>query len=121
MAYQATIINAHRNFEGTAWVLYDSCFQLRAAALKRFQWAKIDTALYNEAFTRRARSVPLCQFCLSLNHTDLECPTSPPAPWTQLPGRLMGVVSPHSSKPQHYDFSHTVFDSPPVYKECVSF
>ena len=51
MAYQRTIIKASKNFEGTAWVLYDRCYRRRAAATKSLEWANIDSALYNEAFT----------------------------------------------------------------------
>ena len=74
MAYQKTIIKACKNFEGTAWVIYDRCYRRRAAAMKSLEWATIDSALYNEAFTGRARSIPRCQFCLSDNHTDNDCP-----------------------------------------------
>ena len=123
MAYQATIIKAHKNFEGTAWVLYDRCYRRRAAALKSLEWAKIDTALYNEAFTGRARSVPRCQFCLSLNHTDMECPTSPPPPWiqppvgAQPPRRSMGVAPPRPERSMQYDRPRMALDGPSVYNE----
>ena len=74
MAYQKTIIKACKNFEGTAWVVYDRCYRRRAAATKSLEWASIDSALYNEAFTGRARAIPRCQFCLSDNHTGFDCP-----------------------------------------------
>ena len=100
MAYQATIIKAHRNFEGTAWVVYDRCYRRRAAARKSLEWAKIDTALYNEAFTGRARSVPRCQYCLSLDHADYECPASPLPAWDnpppEYPYQLRWVVGYHA-------------------------
>ena len=77
MAYQKTIIKANKNFEGSAWVIYDRCFRRRAAATKSLNWANIDSALYNEAFTGRARVIPRCQSCLSENHTETECPDRP--------------------------------------------
>ena len=74
MTYQKTIIKACKNFEGTAWVVYDRCYRRRAAATKSLDWALIDSALYNEAFTGRARAIPRCHFCLSDNHTGIDCP-----------------------------------------------
>ena len=74
MSYQRTIIKASKNFEGTAWVVYDRCYRRRAAATKSLEWAKIDSALYNEAFTGRARVIPRCHFCLSDSHHEYECP-----------------------------------------------
>ena len=118
MAYQATIIKAHRNFEGTAWVVYDRCYRRRAAG----------QSLYNEAFMGRARSVPRCQSCLSLDHTDQECTTSPPSPWiqppvwVQPPRRLMGTAPPRSINQPLYDGPRTAFAGLPVHKEvCQSF
>ena len=74
MAYQRTIIRASKNFEGTAWVIHDHCYWRLAAAIKSLSWASIDSALYNEAFTGRARAIPRCRVCLSENHMEAECP-----------------------------------------------
>ena len=74
MAYQRTIIRASKNFEGAAWVLYDRGFRRRAAATKTLDWGRIDSALYNEMFTGRARSIARCRVCLSDDHMDADCP-----------------------------------------------
>ena len=74
MAYQRTIIRASKNFEGTAWAMYDYCFHHHAAAMKSLNWANIDSALYNEAFTGHAGAIPRCHVCLSENHMEAECP-----------------------------------------------
>ena len=74
MAYQRTILKASKNFEGTAWAIYDRCYRRQAAATKSLNWASIDSALYNEAFTGRARVIPRCRVCLSENHMEAECP-----------------------------------------------
>lgn len=74
MSYQRTIIKASKNFEGTAWVIYDRCYRRRAAATRSLNWANIDSALYNESFTGRARTIARCRVCLSENHTEAECP-----------------------------------------------
>ena len=86
MAYQRTIIRASKNFEGTAWAIYDRCFRRRAAAIKSLNWASIDSALYNEAFTGRARAIPRCRVCLSENHMEAECPDRS----LPIPGHLGG-------------------------------
>ena len=54
MAYQGTIIKASKNFEGTAWVIYDRCFRRRAAAAKSLGWASMDSAFT----TRHSPVVP---------------------------------------------------------------
>ena len=42
MAYQRTIIKAHRSFVGDGWVVCDSCYQRKAAITKRLDWEAID-------------------------------------------------------------------------------
>ena len=77
MAYQKSIVRASRNFEGTAWAVYDRCYRRRAAASKDLRWSVPDSALYNEAFTGRARAIPRCHHCLSENHMMSMCPDLP--------------------------------------------
>ena len=74
MAYQRTIIKASRNFEGTAWVLYDRAFRRRAAATKDLKWGRTDSALYNESFTGRAHAIARCHLCLGDTHFKADCP-----------------------------------------------
>ena len=83
MAYQRTIIRASRNYEGSAWVIYDRCFRRRAAATKNLSWGEIDSALYNESFTGRARCIARCRSCLSDNHTEADCPERTWTPTSQ--------------------------------------
>ena len=68
MAYLATIVRAHRNFEGLGWVVYDTAYRRQAAARKDLNWATIDTSLYNPLFTGRARATLRCTHCLSQEH-----------------------------------------------------
>ena len=77
MAYQRSIVRASRIFEGTAWVVYDRCYRRRAALTKDLNWSVQHTALYNEAFTGRARTIPRCTHCLSENHAVGDCPDRP--------------------------------------------
>ena len=39
----------------------------------RLDWGFVDTALYNKAFTRRARTITRCSICLSDTHSLVEC------------------------------------------------
>ncbi len=80
MAYQRSIVRASRIFEGNAWVVYDRCYRRRAALTKDLDWSIQHTALYNEAFTGRARTIPRCGQCLSENHALAECPDLPQGP-----------------------------------------
>ena len=77
MAYLRTITRASRNFEGTAWASYDMAFRRQAANQRSLDWGVIDSALYNEAFTGRARLIPRCRFCLADTHDSRECTFAP--------------------------------------------
>ena len=72
MAYLRTITTASRNFEDTAWALYDMAFRRQAANQRSLDWGVIDSALYNEAFTGRAQLIPRCRFCLADTHDSRE-------------------------------------------------
>ena len=57
MAY-LQVVRASRNIEGSAWALYDAAYHRQAANNQSLDWAIPDLALYNEAFTGRARVTP---------------------------------------------------------------
>ena len=73
MAYLRTITKVSRNFEGTAWASYDMAYRHQAANQRSLDCGIIDSALYNEAFTGRARLIPRCRFCLADSHDSREC------------------------------------------------
>ena len=73
MAYQKTIIRAHRSFIGEGWVVYDSCFRRKAANTKNLDWGEVDLTLYNETFVGRAKILQRCNICLSELHATSEC------------------------------------------------
>ena len=84
MAYQKTIIKAHRSFVGEGWVVYDTCFRRKAANMKNLDWGEVDLTLYNETFVGRAKVLHRCNICLSELHTTIECSLAPgPRPSTQ--------------------------------------
>ena len=77
-AYARTIVRASRNFEGLAWVSYDTNFRRQAANQKSWDWGNIDPAMFNEAFCGRAKLKPRCKHCLSDQHEFQDCPLVPP-------------------------------------------
>ena len=48
MAYQRTIVHAHRSFVGDGWAFYDACYRRKAASTKSLNWGVIGFTLYNE-------------------------------------------------------------------------
>ena len=51
------IIEAHLEFSGDAWLGYDRHFQQRATSLPELEWARIDSTLWNLAFTDQANII----------------------------------------------------------------
>ena len=76
-AYQASIVRAARNFEGTAWVAYDRQYRRKALARRDLNWSQPNSRLYNEAFTGRAKAIPRCCHCLSDAHSSSACVLEP--------------------------------------------
>ena len=80
MAYQRTIVKAHRTFLGEGWMTYDICFRRKAAATRSLEWGQVDFNLYNETFTGRAKSISRCKYCASEHHPSTECVFAPELP-----------------------------------------
>jgi len=80
MAYQRTIVHAHRSFVGDGWAIYDTCYRRKAAATKSLDWGQIDFTLYNETFAGRAKAIQRCRYCLSEFHSAASCPNAPQIP-----------------------------------------
>ena len=56
-AYQASILKATRNYEGSAWAVYDHHYRHKASARKDLNWLVTDPCLYNEAFAGRPKAI----------------------------------------------------------------
>lgn len=76
-AYLRTITKASLTFENAAWASYDVAYRRQAANRGSLDWGVVDAALYNEAFTGRARSIPRCWYCLADTHSSRECAHAP--------------------------------------------
>ena len=121
MAYLHTITRASRNFEGAAWASYDMAYRRQAANQRSLDWGVVDLALYNEAFTGRAKIIPRCRYCLADSYDTKECCFAPEE------GHLSGAraVQPAMSRDPHYQGSVPVcqlFNKPSGnacrYKRC---
>ena len=55
LAYMLAIMRAQAEYEEPAWRLYDEAFRDKAASTGNRKWALLDTHLYNQIFTGRAR------------------------------------------------------------------
>ena len=84
-AYQAAMVRAEWNFEGSCGVYYDRCYRREALASKNLDWSIPNIRLYNEAFTGHARSLPRCSDCLQDDHASSICARNPARPWFHFP------------------------------------
>lgn len=73
-AYFLTILKASKEFTGGMWRFYDASYRQRAAATGKRQWSIVDSALYSQCFTGRARKPFTCTSCGSLKHDTTSCP-----------------------------------------------
>ena len=76
-SYLRTIVRASRTFESTAWVAYDVAYRRQAANQSTLDWGVLDSGLYNDAFTGRAKAIPRCSYCLADTHHPRDCPDAP--------------------------------------------
>ena len=77
IAYQRTILRAHRSFIGEGWVVYDSCYRHKASVTKSLDWGIVDFTLYNETFTGHAKAIARCRYCSSEHHSTRDCDYAP--------------------------------------------
>ena len=77
VGHQSSTIRAARNYDGTAWVVYDRQLRREALARRDLNWSATNAWLYSEAFTGRAKVTPRCRYCLSETHDLQACPVNP--------------------------------------------
>ena len=110
MDYMRTIVRASRTFEGSAWASYDAAFRRRAANQHSLDWAKGNSALFNEVFAGRGKVLARCIHCLAETHESRDCFYAPqvepphkmprpatgwgPAAGSSRPPRPLGVRGP---------------------------
>ena len=73
MSYMIAIIKASRDYEGLAWVNYDTLYCRRAAATNCCSWLQINPLLFSLCFTRKGQSSQHCDLCGDTSHRADEC------------------------------------------------
>ena len=73
-AYFNIILKANREFAGGMCSYYDANYRQKAEATPNKDWSVIDTSLFSQCFTGRARKAQRCINCSSLKHDLAECP-----------------------------------------------
>ena len=75
--YMQIIVRVSRNFEGTAWVTYDTSFRRAAANKGSLDWGVPDPGGFNDALVGQAKKVPRCLFRLSDTKKADDCSDAP--------------------------------------------
>jgi len=75
LGYQHLIIEAHLEYVGEAWVVYDRRFRQIAASRGDTIWARRDTDLWHTVFTGCQRR-PYCKLCFGSTHSADQCCTN---------------------------------------------
>lgn len=76
MAYMALTIRSNQDYEGLAWMHYDSAFMSHAALTGNRRWSTINSTLYNINFNGWASGAKRCELCFGTSHTEKECTQS---------------------------------------------
>ena len=105
LAYLSIVVNAARKYKGPGWQTYDAIFRQQAANDQHRKWADVNTSLWTTVFCN-ASPQDHCATCLSLDHTQTDCPEhlrskrsgSPPRPRRP---------NPHSHRQPHL-FAHVL-------------
>ena len=89
MAYMLSIIRAYQEYEHPQWRNYDEAFSDKAATTGNRKWSVIDSHLYNQIFTGRARKLPVCTLCGASTHRTEGCPSTGVPARKKLAGDVM--------------------------------
>ena len=93
MAYMLSIIQAYQEYEHPQWHNYDEAFRDKAATTGNRKWSVIDSHLYNQIFTGRARKLPVCTHCGASTHHTEGCSFSGAPAQKRFTGDIVGTGS----------------------------
>ena len=79
LGYQHLILEAHLEYSGDGWAVYDRRFRQIATTRSGTPWARRDSDLWNMVFTSSQRR-PYCQHCFSSTHSSEQCSGALDAP-----------------------------------------
>ena len=89
LGYQHLILQAHLEYDGDGWMVYDRRFRQIAATLPGTPWARRDGDLWNATLGSSPRK-PYCRHCFGSTHTSEQCCG---APDTATKGRALNIPS----------------------------
>ena len=72
LGYQHLILEAHLEYSGDGWAVYDRRFRQIAATHSGTPWARRDGDLWNMIFASSQRR-PYCQYCFGSTHSSEQC------------------------------------------------
>ena len=99
-AHANTILQAHLQFQGDGWRIYDRAFRIQAASNRCTNLKGVDPSLYAHFVASQGRRTAVCQFCCSSSHRSSSCPwgvDEPPSSRAPLPDLAHG----HPGSVQH--------------------
>ena len=76
LGYGHLILEAHLEYTGDGWAVYDRRFCQIAASRPDTTWTRRDNDLWNMVFTGNQRR-PYCQHCFGLSHSSEQCCGAP--------------------------------------------
>ena len=72
MGYQILMLKASNEYKGSSWLAYNRRFRQQTVAHPNCEWSKIDSTIWNLAFTGQAKA-NCCRHCFSLFHLSKDC------------------------------------------------
>ena len=105
LGYQHLILEAHLEYSGDGWAVYNRHFRQIAAILPGSLWAQRDGDLWNMVFASSQRR-PYCHHCFGSTHSSEQCSGAP-----DIPSRER-IFTPRSRKPRichKWNYTLTVF------------
>ena len=73
MAYMATTVRVSQDYDGLAWMRYDTAYRRQAALTVDTHWSTINPTLYTVCFTGMAATTSRCELCFVTSHSEKEC------------------------------------------------
>ena len=114
---QHLILEAHLEYAGDGWAVYDRRFRQIAATRPGEPWARRDGDLWNMAFASNQRR-PYCQHCFGSTHSSEQCSGAPDAP-----PRERTTLAPRPRKPKvcwEWNYSQCSFPGCQFIHACLA-
>ena len=122
-AYFNTILKASREYTDDMWRHYDADYRQKAEATNNTDWSSIDSALFNQCFTGRAKKIQRCTTCNSAKHDTPSCPRKKGKRPMSLPDDALPSPKLSKQRPEvcyNFNYHRACHYSPCPYKhQCI--